>query len=79
MRRFRDSYWRLYRAVVRLNETFDNKTLSSGIGGERVPRSVVSFDILSRIRGAWATYPTTTVRHSAASAICASFTIALVF
>jgi pimeloyl-ACP methyl ester carboxylesterase len=25
MRRFADSYWQLYRAVVHLNETFDNK------------------------------------------------------
>ncbi|MFB9950926.1 hypothetical protein ACFFP0_18915 [Rhizobium puerariae] len=49
MRRFGDSYWQLYRAVVRLNETFDSKTLLSWIQGERVPRSVASFDILSRI------------------------------
>ena len=49
MRRFGDSYWQLYRAVVRLNETFDNKTLLSWIQGERVPRSVASFHILRRI------------------------------
>ncbi len=49
MRRFGDSYWQLYRAVVRLNETFDSKTLLSWIQGERVPRSVTSFDILRRI------------------------------
>ncbi|WP_375714144.1 hypothetical protein [Rhizobium sullae] len=49
MRRFGDSYWQLYRAVVRLNETFDSKTLLSWIQGERVPRSVASFDILRRI------------------------------
>jgi integrase len=49
MRRFGDTYWQLYRAVVRLTETFDSKTLLSWIQGERVPRSVVSFDILSRI------------------------------
>jgi len=49
MRRFGDSYCQLYRAVIRLNETFDNKTLLSWIQGERVPRSVVSFDILRRI------------------------------
>lgn len=49
MRRFGDSYWQLYRAVVRLTETFDSKTLLSWIQGERVPRSVVSFDILRRI------------------------------
>ena len=49
MRRFGDTYWQLYRAVVHLNETFDNKTLLSWIQGERVPRSVASFDILHRI------------------------------
>lgn len=49
MRRFGDSYWQLYRAVVRLNEIFDNKTLLSCIQGERMPRSVASFDFLSRI------------------------------
>ncbi|WP_200953648.1 MULTISPECIES: hypothetical protein [Rhizobium/Agrobacterium group] len=49
MRRFGDSYWQLYRAVVRLHETFDSKTLLSWIQGERVPRSVASCEILSRI------------------------------
>ncbi len=49
MRRFGDSYWQLYRAVVRLTETFDSKTLLSWIQGERVPRSVASFNILRRI------------------------------
>lgn len=49
MRRFGDTYWQLYRAVVRLKETFDNKTLLSWIQGERVPRSVASFNILRRI------------------------------
>ena len=49
MRRFGDSYWQLYRAVIRLGETFDNKTLLSWIQGERVPRSIASFEILSRI------------------------------
>lgn len=49
MRRFGDTYWQLYRTVVHLNETFDNKTLLSWIQGERVPRSVTSFDILRRI------------------------------
>jgi hypothetical protein len=39
MRRFGDTYWQLYRAVVHLKETFDNKTLLSWIQGERVPRS----------------------------------------
>jgi hypothetical protein len=49
MRRFGDSYWQLYRAVVRLTETFDSKTLLSWIQGQRLPRSVASFDILRRI------------------------------
>jgi hypothetical protein len=49
MRRFGDSYWQPYRAVVHLNETFDNKTLLSWIQGERMPRSVASFDILRRV------------------------------
>ncbi len=49
MRRFGESYWQLYRAVVRLGETFDHKTMLSWIEGERVPRSVASFEILARI------------------------------
>lgn len=49
MRRFGESYWQLYRAVVRLDETFDDKTLLSWVQGERVPRSLTSFEILSRI------------------------------
>ncbi|QLF71633.1 hypothetical protein FE840_018450 (plasmid) [Peteryoungia desertarenae] len=49
MRRFGESYWQLYRAVVQLDETFDHKTLLSWIQGDRVPRSVASFRILSRI------------------------------
>ncbi|MCF1467590.1 hypothetical protein FS764_11800 [Agrobacterium vitis] len=49
MRRFGESYWQLYRAVVRLGETFDDKTLLSWVQGERVPRSLTSFEILSRV------------------------------
>jgi len=49
MRRFGENYWQLFRAVVRLGETFDDKTLLSWIQGERVPRSVASYDILARI------------------------------
>lgn len=49
MRRFGESYWQLYRAIVRLGETFDDKTLLSWLQGERVPRSLTSFEILSRI------------------------------
>ncbi|MET3616147.1 integrase [Rhizobium aquaticum] len=49
MRRFGESYWHLYRAVIRLDETFDHKTLLSWIEGERVPRSVGSMNILARV------------------------------
>ena len=49
MRRFGESCWQLYRAVVRLGETFDHKTMLSWTQGERVPRSVASFEILARI------------------------------
>jgi len=49
MRRFGDSYWQLYRAIIRLGENFDHKTLLSWIQGERAPRSIASFDILARI------------------------------
>ncbi len=49
MRRFGDTYWQLHRAVVHLDETFDSKTLLSWMQGERVPRSVASFNILRRI------------------------------
>ena len=49
MRRFGETYWQLYRAVIRLGETFDDKTLLSWIQGDRMPRSVASFGILSRI------------------------------
>jgi hypothetical protein len=34
MRRFGESYWQLYRAVVRLGETFDDKTLLSWVKGD---------------------------------------------
>lgn len=49
MCRFDDTYWQLHRAVVHLDETFDNKTLLSWMQGERVPCSVASFNILRRI------------------------------
>ncbi|WP_026173986.1 hypothetical protein [Martelella mediterranea] len=49
MRRFGENYWQLYRAVVRLDETFDHKTMLSWFEGKSVPRSVASFRILSRI------------------------------
>ncbi|MGV0908423.1 hypothetical protein [Martelella sp. FOR1707] len=49
MRRFGENYWQLYRAIVRLDETFDHKTMLSWFEGKSVPRSVTSFRILSRI------------------------------
>ncbi len=49
MRRFGDTYWQLHRAVVHLDEKFENKTLLSWMQGERVPRSVASFNTLRRI------------------------------
>ncbi|TCM52598.1 hypothetical protein C8J36_10842 [Rhizobium sp. PP-F2F-G48] len=49
MRRFGETYWQLYRAIIRLGETFDETTLLSWIKGERAPRSLASFEILSRI------------------------------
>ncbi|MBY3417218.1 hypothetical protein HFN87_28590 [Rhizobium laguerreae] len=49
MRRFGDSYWQLYRAIIRLGQNFDHKTLLSWIQGDRAPRSIATFDILARI------------------------------
>ena len=43
------SYWHLYRAVTGENENFDHKTLLSWVKGAKVPRSLDSFEILSRI------------------------------
>ncbi len=49
MRRHGDSYWHLHRAVVREEDAFDHKTLLSWTKGTKVPRSIESFEILSRI------------------------------
>jgi len=49
MRRHGDSYWHLHRAVVRDDDAFDHKTLLSWTKGTMVPRSLDSFEILSRI------------------------------
>ncbi|WP_420841279.1 hypothetical protein [Ensifer aridi] len=49
MRRHGDSYWHLHRAVVREEDAFDRKTLLSWTKGTKVPRSIESLDILSRI------------------------------
>ncbi|MCW5712263.1 hypothetical protein [Shinella sp.] len=49
MRRHGETYWHLHHAIVRPDEAFDHKTLLSWTKGIRVPRSIESFDILSRI------------------------------
>ncbi|WP_370643762.1 hypothetical protein [Shinella sp. NM-101] len=49
MRRHGDSYWHLHRAVVGNDDAFDHKTLLSWTKGIKVPRSLDSFEILSRI------------------------------
>ena len=49
MDRHGDSAWQLRRAVVRATEGFDHKTFVTWIQGTRAPRSVSSFEILSRI------------------------------
>lgn len=49
MRRHGETYWHLHHAVVRTDETFDPKTLLSWTNGTKVPRSIESFEILSRI------------------------------
>lgn len=49
MRRHGETYWHLHHAVVRADESFDPKTLLSWTKGTKVPRSIESFEILSRI------------------------------
>ena len=49
MDRHGDSAWQLRRAVVRSTEGFDHKTFVTWIQRTRAPRSVSSFEILSRI------------------------------
>jgi hypothetical protein len=49
MRRYGDTVWYLFRAIVREGETFDHKTILSWTAGRKVPRSVDSLEILSRI------------------------------
>lgn len=49
MRRHGDSYWHLHRAVISDEHAFDRKTLLSWAKGTKAPRSIASFDILSRI------------------------------
>lgn len=49
MDRHADSCWHLHRAVVRPDETFNHKTFVTWIQGTKAPRSVMSFEIVSRI------------------------------
>lgn len=49
MRSHGETYWHLHNAVIRPDESFDPKTLLSWTKGTKVPRSVESFEILSRI------------------------------
>lgn len=49
MRRHGETYWQLHHAIVRAGESFDSKTLLSWTKGTKVPRSIESFEILSRI------------------------------
>lgn len=49
MRRHGETYWILYRSIVRPDEPMDKNTLLSWIEGRRVPRSTDSFDVLGRI------------------------------
>lgn len=49
MRRHGDTYWGLWRALIRPCETFDRTTIQSWTAGRRAPRSAKSFEMLSRI------------------------------
>ncbi|MBY5406540.1 hypothetical protein [Rhizobium leguminosarum] len=49
MRRFGESYYYLHRAVIRPDETFDNKTILSWLKGTKVPRTIDSLEVLGRI------------------------------
>lgn len=49
LRRHGETYWVLYRAIIRPEEPMDKNTLLSWIEGRRVPRSTDSFEVLGRI------------------------------
>lgn len=49
MRRHGDSYWHLYRAVVKPGEDLDHSTIFHWMRGTKVPRTVASFEGLARI------------------------------
>ncbi|MER8911421.1 hypothetical protein NKH99_27795 [Mesorhizobium sp. M0854] len=49
MDRHGDTCWHLYRAIYRADENFDRRTLLTWLQGTKAPRSISSFQILSRI------------------------------
>lgn len=49
LKRFGETYYYLHRAVARPGDDFDNKTMLSWLKGAKVPRSLQSFEVLSRI------------------------------
>ncbi|MEI9407645.1 hypothetical protein [Mesorhizobium salmacidum] len=49
MLRHGDSYWHLHRAIVKDDETIDRSTIRHWLSGDKVPRSVASIELLSRI------------------------------
>jgi hypothetical protein len=49
MERHGDTYWHLHRAIVRSGENFDRTTIVNWLNGKKIPRSVESIEMLSRI------------------------------
>ncbi len=49
MERHGDTYWHLYRAVVKHGDRVSHKTFITWVKGTRTPRSVMSFEVLRRI------------------------------
>lgn len=49
MRRHGDTCWHLWKAIVRPDETLNRHTIQSWVSGSRIPRTLISFEILSRI------------------------------
>lgn len=44
-----ETCWHLHNAVIREGEAFDRKTFRFWANGEKLPNSIVSFDVLSRV------------------------------
>jgi len=49
MRRHGDSCWQLWKGIIQPGDTLNHKTVESWVKGRRVPRSVVSLQMLARI------------------------------